>query len=225
MRTSFRSSQGSGLYIDQPSGDVAPVRLGANTLYTGFYATDTFNVTPRLSVTAGGRFNIAQIGLTDEIGNDPGLNGSHVYSRFNPTLGATYKVTPNVTVYGELCGSEPGADAIGARLRRSDAAVSDRQRARRRSQSQSGRVAHLRGRRARAFRRRQRGVQLERRRLPRAQHQRHSLGRQSNPGPRIFPECRQYAPSRHRGPSLVQAGSLDRLCQFHLPSMRRSATR
>ena len=37
---------GSGLYIDQPSGDVAPVRLGANTLYTGFYTTDTFNVTP-----------------------------------------------------------------------------------------------------------------------------------------------------------------------------------
>jgi iron complex outermembrane receptor protein len=91
---------GTGLYIDQPSGDVAPVRLGANTLYTGFYTTDTFDVTPRLAVTAGGRFNIAQIGLADEIGNDPGLDGSHVYSRFNPTFGATYKVTPNVTVYG-----------------------------------------------------------------------------------------------------------------------------
>ena len=91
---------GTGLYIDQPSGDVAPVRLGSNTLYTGFYGTDTFDVTPRLSLTAGGRFNIAQIGLTDEIGNDPGLNGSHLYSRFNPTAGASYKVTPNVTVYG-----------------------------------------------------------------------------------------------------------------------------
>jgi iron complex outermembrane recepter protein len=91
---------GSGLFIDQPSGDVAPVRLGANTLYTGFYATDTFNVTPRLAVTAGGRFNIAQTGLTDEIGNDPGLNGNHVYSRFNPTLGASYKVMPNITVFG-----------------------------------------------------------------------------------------------------------------------------
>jgi iron complex outermembrane receptor protein len=91
---------GAGLYIDQPSGDVAPVRLGSSTLYTGFYATDTFNVTPRLAVTAGGRFNIAQIGLTDEIGNDPGLNGNHVYSRFNPTLGVSYKVTPNITVFG-----------------------------------------------------------------------------------------------------------------------------
>ena len=91
---------GTGLYIDQPSGDVAPVRLGANTLYTGLYATNTFDLTPRLAVTASGRFNIAQIGLADEIGNDPELNGSHVYSRFNPSLGATYKVTPNVTVFG-----------------------------------------------------------------------------------------------------------------------------
>jgi iron complex outermembrane receptor protein len=96
----FPVVSGTGLYIDQPSGDVAPVRLGANTLYTGFYTTDTFDITPRLSVTAGGRYNIAQIGLTDEIGNDPGLNGNHLYARFNPTAGATYKVTPNVTVYG-----------------------------------------------------------------------------------------------------------------------------
>jgi len=96
----FPIISGTGLYIDQPSGDIAPVRLGSNTLYTGFYATDTFNVTPRLAVTAGGRFNTAQIDLMDEIGNDPGLNGNHVYSRFNPTLGATYKITPNVTVYG-----------------------------------------------------------------------------------------------------------------------------
>ena len=70
------------------------------TLYTGLYATDTFDVTPRFSVTAGGRFNFAQINLQDELGNDPGLNGGHNYSRFNPTIGATYKLTPNMTLYG-----------------------------------------------------------------------------------------------------------------------------
>ena len=37
-----------------------------------------------LSVTAGGRFNFAQINLQDELGNDPLLNGSHNYSHFNP---------------------------------------------------------------------------------------------------------------------------------------------
>ena len=96
----FPFVQGSGLFIDQPSGDVAPVGLGATTLYTGLYSTDTFDVTPRLSVTAGGRFNFAQITLQDELGNDPLLNGNHEYSRFNPTAGATYKLTPNVTLYG-----------------------------------------------------------------------------------------------------------------------------
>ena len=92
---------GSGLFIDQPSGDVAPVGLGAQTLYTGVYATDTFDVTKRLALTAGGRFNVAQLTLTDELGNDPLLNGSHSYSHFNPMAGATYKLTPNLTLYGD----------------------------------------------------------------------------------------------------------------------------
>ncbi|HEY6620475.1 MAG TPA: TonB-dependent receptor [Steroidobacteraceae bacterium] len=92
---------GTGLFIDQPSGDVAPVGLGAQTLYTGVYTTDTFDVTKRLAVTAGGRFNVAQLTLTDELGNDPLLNGSHSYSHFNPMAGATYKLTPNLALYGD----------------------------------------------------------------------------------------------------------------------------
>ena len=92
---------GTGLFIDQPSGDVAPVQMGAQTLYTGIYATDTFDVTNRLAVTAGARFNLAQITLADELGNDPQLNGSHDYSHFNPMIGATYKLTPNLTLYGD----------------------------------------------------------------------------------------------------------------------------
>src|SRR6516165_7101011 len=66
----FPTVNGSGLFIDQPSGDVAPVGLGAHTLYSGLYATDTLDLTPRLSVTAGARYNFAQINLTDELGND-----------------------------------------------------------------------------------------------------------------------------------------------------------
>jgi iron complex outermembrane receptor protein len=93
---------GSGLFIDQPSGDVAPVGLGAQTLYSGLYATDTFDVTKRLALTGGARFNVAQIDLTDELGNNPQLNGSHDYSHFNPMAGATYKLTPNLTAYGDF---------------------------------------------------------------------------------------------------------------------------
>jgi len=96
----FPFVQGTGLFIDQPSGDNAPVGLGAATLYAGLYATDTIDITPRFSVTAGGRFNFAQINLQDEIGDDPLLTGKHTYSHFNPSIGATYKITPNLTVYG-----------------------------------------------------------------------------------------------------------------------------
>jgi iron complex outermembrane recepter protein len=87
--------------LTSPSGDVAPVGLGAETLYTGLYGTDTFDVTSRLSVTGGARFNFAQIGLMDELGNDPELNGNHTYAHFNPMIGATYKLTPNLTFYGD----------------------------------------------------------------------------------------------------------------------------
>ena len=98
----FPFTQGTGLFINQPSGDVAPVGLGATTLYTGLYATDTLDVTSRLSVTAGGRYNFAQINLTDQLGNDALLNGNHTYTHFNPMVGATYKLTQNLTFYGDF---------------------------------------------------------------------------------------------------------------------------
>jgi iron complex outermembrane receptor protein len=97
----FPFVDGLGFLINAPAGDVAPVQMGAQTLYTGVYASDTFDVTNRLAVTAGARFNIAQIALTDQLGNDPALNGSHGYNHFNPMIGATYKLTPNLTLYGD----------------------------------------------------------------------------------------------------------------------------
>ena len=98
----FPFESGTGLFINQPSGDVAPVGLGATTLYTGLYATDTLDVTSRLSVTAGARYNFAQINLIDELGNDSGLNSNNTYTHFNPMIGATYKLTPNLTFYGDF---------------------------------------------------------------------------------------------------------------------------
>ena len=89
---------GTGVIINQPSGDLAPVSLLADTTYLGGYVTDTFDITSRLSVTAGGRYNIALIKLQDELGN--ALTGFNEYMRFNPVIGATYKIAPNVTIYG-----------------------------------------------------------------------------------------------------------------------------
>jgi iron complex outermembrane receptor protein len=85
---------GTGVILGDP---VAPVDLKTRNTYYGFYATDTIDLTSRLSLTAGGRFNLAQIRLEDQLGTD--LNGSHQFSRFNPVIGATYKLTPNATLY------------------------------------------------------------------------------------------------------------------------------
>jgi iron complex outermembrane receptor protein len=88
---------GVGVFIDQPSGDLAPVSLRADTTYLGVYATDTFDVTSRLSLTAGARYNVALIKLQDELGT--ALNGFDEFMRLNPVIGLTYKVLPNLTVY------------------------------------------------------------------------------------------------------------------------------
>jgi len=91
---------GTGIYINQPDSGLSPVDLHAMNTYTGVYITDTFDVTNRLSVTAGGRFNLAQIDLEDQTGLNPLLNSNNRFQRFNPVIGATYKLTPNVNLYG-----------------------------------------------------------------------------------------------------------------------------
>jgi iron complex outermembrane recepter protein len=90
---------GVGVFIDQPAADLSPVSLLAQNTYTGIYATDTFDITPLLSITAGGRFNIADLSVQDETGQSPLLTSNEQYQRLNPVIGLTYKVIPNVTAY------------------------------------------------------------------------------------------------------------------------------
>ena len=90
----------SGLYVDTPEGtdfSATPVNLNANNKYYGFYLTDTFDVTSLLSVTASGRYNIAKIDLTDQLGT--ALSGNNRFTHFNPALGATYQLASGVTAY------------------------------------------------------------------------------------------------------------------------------
>jgi len=95
---------GTGIVIDQALNPTAqppieaPVSIAATNNYYGLYATDTFDVTPRLAATLSGRFNLAEIALSDLLGG--GVNGSHSFSHFNPGFGLTYKLADNVTAYG-----------------------------------------------------------------------------------------------------------------------------
>jgi len=94
--TTLRVS-GVGTIIDQPDGALTPVSIETTNNYYGFYASDTFNVTPEFAVTVGGRYNLALVTSVDKIGS--ALNFSERFTRFNPSAGATYKITPNVTGY------------------------------------------------------------------------------------------------------------------------------
>jgi outer membrane receptor protein involved in Fe transport len=90
---------GSGIFLG-PSGSpisIGPVDLRATNQYTGLYALDTFDITNAFSLTGGGRFNVANISLQDQIGTS--LNGNDTYTRFNPIIGSTYKITPDLTAY------------------------------------------------------------------------------------------------------------------------------
>ena len=75
----------------------SPVNLkGINSDY-GLYFTDTFDLTPALSLTASGRFNGANVDVQDLAGTQ--LTGDNHYTHFNPAIGATYKVSPMMTAY------------------------------------------------------------------------------------------------------------------------------
>jgi iron complex outermembrane receptor protein len=59
----------------------APVSLAAWNTYYGAYFSETFDLTTRLSLTAGGRYNIAQIAMSDLFGDSPDLNGQSCRTR------------------------------------------------------------------------------------------------------------------------------------------------
>ena len=90
---------GSGIFLGQSGNptSIGPVSLRTVNQYQGLYALDTFNVTDAFAITGGGRFNHAQVTLEDQLGT--ALNGDHTYDRFNPVIGGTYKITPELTAY------------------------------------------------------------------------------------------------------------------------------
>jgi iron complex outermembrane receptor protein len=76
-----------------------PAKLRAHNTYYGLYAADTIDFLPQLSLTFGARYNVAGIETKDRSGSSPKLNGGHTFSRVNPLVGLTYRITPTVSAY------------------------------------------------------------------------------------------------------------------------------
>ena len=92
---------GAGQIISTAGGlAYSPVELSAHTTLAGIYATDTLDLTDRLSLTLSGRFNHVGVEMTDLTGASPALNGRHGFDRFNPSAGLAYRVSPALSLYG-----------------------------------------------------------------------------------------------------------------------------
>ena len=63
------------------------------------YVLDSFKLGAGLTVTAGGRYNDTAVKIVDRSAARPELNGSHAYARVNPSVGATYEVAKDNSVY------------------------------------------------------------------------------------------------------------------------------
>ena len=111
-RTDFRSSVEVG-YLDENRASVGagvfvPAEgraLRVETYTWSAYATDTYAVTPWLSLTLSGRYNRTRVELADRGGEyglteaNPDLNGRHSFHRFNPAGGLAFILTPQVSAY------------------------------------------------------------------------------------------------------------------------------
>lgn len=93
-------ADGTGVTYRDEENELAPRDLDAENTYWGLYFSNALDVTDRLTVTVGGRYNHATIKLRDNTGDFDELNATNTYERFNPMAGANYKLMPGLSVYG-----------------------------------------------------------------------------------------------------------------------------
>jgi outer membrane receptor protein involved in Fe transport len=67
----------------------SPIAVDSTVNDFGVYATDTFSIRPDLFLTLSARFNLTQLSLDDQLGDD--LTGDHSFNRINPAIGISYQ--------------------------------------------------------------------------------------------------------------------------------------
>ncbi len=94
--TDTRGTTGSGILVNE-----ARVRLNTTTENYSFYFSDTFSVTDRFALTFAGRYNHTSIDMRNQyVDGEDKLSGQHNFERFNPSVGYTWNMLNNVTMYG-----------------------------------------------------------------------------------------------------------------------------
>ena len=86
---------GVGTFVDG-----AATNIDTETETFSFYFLNALDVTDKLTLTFGGRYNDTDVTLRDQSGERPELNGDHNFSRFNPSVGLTYDATEDLNIFG-----------------------------------------------------------------------------------------------------------------------------
>ena len=90
--TADRDTIGTGPFL--PETDV-----GSTNRYFGIFFSDTLTLADEWTLTLAGRYNYARIVIADRSGEDPGLDGTYTFRRFNPAAGINYNPSPALTAY------------------------------------------------------------------------------------------------------------------------------
>lgn len=89
-----RSTSRTGIFAPEFA-----TRVDSDVDTVSLYFLDTWTVTDATAITFSGRYDDTRIDLEDPTGANPDLNGSHGFSRFNPAIGATFRLNPLMTLY------------------------------------------------------------------------------------------------------------------------------
>jgi iron complex outermembrane receptor protein len=116
-RVRFRSSTTVGTLDDNRNtldngflDPTSPIAVDSVTNDLGVYASDTFSPRRDLHVVASARFNVSDLSLQDQIGDD--LTGDHRFNHLNPALGASYQPRPWLGAYASFSESNRAPTAI-----------------------------------------------------------------------------------------------------------------
>ena len=74
--------------------------VGSELTSASAYFVDTLNLSDSVAVTVSGRYDDTRIELSDRSGENPELDGTHDFSRFNPAIGVTFRLASAMTLYG-----------------------------------------------------------------------------------------------------------------------------
>ena len=92
--TRLTASLGTGAFVDE-----AATLISTQTESFSLYFSNILDLTDRVSLTASARGNNTKVDLRDKSGERPELNGSHTFSRVNPSLGLTWQYNEDHNFY------------------------------------------------------------------------------------------------------------------------------